>query len=260
MKLRARVVLLEDKAKRAMIGAAAKLGIKKYKRLAEGLSANMTNDRATNRFIREYGIAEEEAVRRWMEGGIGRSYLDIGAGSGRFSKMALESGAKTVTAIDINEDCLAELGRMQGVNAIEMDARNLQFDDNSIDRVMILGNTLAGMYESLPGEEWGFQIEVLKEMVRVAREEVAITLQRPESLGLMLQYYRMNGLELYDYDDKKGIKRIRMRKPAGTIEYRSQHFEKEDIERLLEEAGIDKNKYEIEAVNRMNWIVTIRKN
>ncbi|HID73025.1 TPA: hypothetical protein EYP38_03715 [Candidatus Micrarchaeota archaeon] len=95
----------------------------------------------------------------------------------------------------------------------------------------------------------------------MAKEEVALTLQRPESLGLVLQHYRMNGLEHYSYDDGKGIKRIRMRKPEGTIEYRSQHFEREDIERLLEEAGVEKSKCEIEAVNRLNWIVvTIRKN
>jgi ubiquinone/menaquinone biosynthesis C-methylase UbiE len=264
MSTKTKLVLFEHKAKYAAYKLISKLGFTKYKELVEGLSRNMTNDRATKKFIRLYGGTEEKAIMEWMGSGKGKSYLDVGAGSGRFSIMALEAGASHVTGIDINEDCLAQLQRLKGrepdFDVISMNARDMaRFRDGSFDRVMILGNTLSGMYEDIPGQDKSFQVEVLRELYRVAKEEVFITLQHPGSFRLMLQYYRMNGLELYDYDDKTGVKRVRMRKPGQVLEYRSRHYKEEDIERLLQTAGIPENEYEIKQINDMNWMVRIRK-
>ena len=259
MKLRTKVILAEHHAAMSAMRLAARMGFKKYKTLIEGPSNDMTNDQATRAFMWLYGKAERKAVRKWMESGRGKSYLDVGAGQGRFSAMAMETGASRVTALDINENCIAML-KKKGFDVRNMDARDLgEFSDNSFDRTMIFGNTLAGMYEGWHGGEKSFQVEILREMLRVAKEEVAITLQRPDSLLFMLQYYRMNGLEVYGYDDESGIKRIKMRKPGETLEFRSQHFRKEQIEKLLKEVGVSEGQYEIKPINMLNWMVVIRK-
>ena len=239
---------------------AAKMGFKRYKNMIEGPSNRMTNDTMSQRFIRYYVKPEEKAVRDWMASGEGKSYLDVGAGQGRYSKMAMKSGASGITAVDIDEKCIEKLNEKEGVSATLMDAREMEFEDSTFDRVIMFGNTLANICESTHGREKSFAVEVLREMIRVAKEEVALTFQRPESFRTLLQYYRMNGIKIYDYDFEKGIKRGTMIDDDGRVyEFRSQHFRREDIEKLLKKAGVSEAQYEIKPINRMNWMVIIKK-
>jgi hypothetical protein len=69
----------------------------------------------------------------------------------------------------------------------------------------------------------------------------------------------MNGLEVYGYNDETGVRQVKMKKPGRIIEYRAQHFRKEQIEKLLSEAGVPAVQYTIEPINKINWIVIIKK-
>lgn len=265
MKPLVKIVVLEDRTKRAFMKVAAKLGFRKYREVMEGPTTDMTNDRYTKRFVRIYVEPENAAVRRWMQSGKGKAYLDVGAGTGRFTQIALENGASKISAVDVNPNCIerlkARFSRDKRVVVMQEDARNMRFEDNSFERVVCLGNTLGNMFEPYPGGEKSFQAEVLHEMYRVAKEEVALTLQRNDPLGLrpVLQYYRMNGLELYSFE--KGIARWRERvgPELKKAEYRSQKFNKEDILDITDKACIDREKVTIQPINRCNWMVVIKK-
>ncbi len=257
MRLRTRAILLEDRAKRTAMRAAARLGSKKHVGMLEGPSRDMTDFIHTPAF-RSLFDREKEAVKRWMAKGRGMSYLDVGAGEGRMTRLALESGASQVTAIDILDSCLEVLRGIPGVEVRKMNARKLEFSDSSFDRVMLLGNTLAGMHEEYPGGERSFQAEVLKEMLRVARYEVCVTLHAPETLRTMLEVYRLNNWRFYGYDDTTGIKRmVYTTKDMEGIEFRSQHFTEEVIRQLMAEAGIQD--YEIVHIDGIQRMVLIRK-
>jgi SAM-dependent methyltransferase len=255
------LVLAEHRIKVAAIKLAAKLGWKKYREMTDGPTTIMTNDRIPRRFVRLYSGPEEAAIRSWMQRKPGASYLDVGAGSGRFAKMALENGACNVTAVDIADSCVSALNAISGIRALKMDARKLDFPDSSFDRVMMLGNALANTYLPLwYGGEHDNQLQILRELYRVTRSEVCLTLQRPESMRIVLQYYRMNHLELYEYDHKIGIKRLHVFDESGTkSEFRSQHFREQDVDSILQEAGILISQYSIIPINHCNWLVIIRK-
>lgn len=252
-----RLLLMEDKARRAAVRAAAKLGFRKFKGLLEGPSRDMTDFVFTPGFRRIFD-SEKEAVRKWMKTGKGKSYLDVGAGDGRMTKVALETGASHVTAIDIVDSCIDELRKIPGVEVRKMNARKLDLEEGSIDRVMVLGNTMAGMHEEWPGGEKSFQAEVLRQLYRAAREEICITFHSPETLRTMLEVYRLNKWKFYDYDDENGIRRIEYTtRDFKIIEFRSQHFRRVDIERLMAEAEI--SSYSITPIDSMQWMVLISK-
>jgi ubiquinone/menaquinone biosynthesis C-methylase UbiE len=265
MKILRKAVILEDKVKRAAMRMAAKLGFCRYREILEGPTTDMTNDRFTKAFVRLYIEPENRAVRKWMESGRGKTYLDIGAGDGRFTEIALDSGATNIVAVDINPNCIEMLksrfSEDRKVRIMQEDARNMRFEDDSFDRVICLGNTLGNMFETYPGGEKSFQADVLREMFRVAKEEVVLTLHRDHLLGirLMLQYYRMNGFELYGYE--AGIARLRKRigPERKGMEHKSQKFSKEDIFAITDQAGIQREKVTIGPINVCNWIVYIRK-
>jgi len=245
---------------------AARMGFKKYREMVDGPATDMTNDRATKRFIKHYIQPEDTAVRKWVELGNGKTYLDVGAGSGRFSKIVLESGASRVAAVDINPKCIEVLNlRFKEESRFEAklaDATLLPYDNNSFDRVLCLGNTLGNMFYAWPGVENSFQAEVLREMMRVAKECVVLTLQRKSALRIALQYYRMNGYDVYSYEN--GIARLREKHvtPHGSVytsESRSQKFDPEDILKIVEKAGISQKCVDISPINKYNWFVVIRK-
>ncbi len=66
---------------------------------------------------REDSFMLEKAVRKFSKN---KSFLDMGAGSGIQAKSALEAGASSVLAADINEKVVEKL-KEQGINAIKSD-------------------------------------------------------------------------------------------------------------------------------------------
>jgi ubiquinone/menaquinone biosynthesis C-methylase UbiE len=261
-------VLAEHKIKVRLFDLGAKLGFKKYPPHREGPTTEPETDRMSNEFRRNYFEAERRAVENWMRSfdplADPPTYLDVGAGTGIFSSMALSSGAKSVVAVDILEERIQDLQKSFAhdprFSAVVADARHLQFPDNSFDRVICLGNTFGVLFEVIPNGERSFQAEVLREMFRVARDEVVLTLQRTAGLRGIFDYYRANGHEVFEYVG--GIARIRLRytNPDGSLyamEMRSQKFDIADILKLIQEAEIPGNHIEITPINKYNWLVRI---
>ncbi len=256
MKIKRKAVLAEDKVKRSLIRAGAKLGFRKCKSLTEGPSRDMTNFKSTPKFERIFED-EKKAVRAWMASGKGKSYLDVGAGDGRMAKLAIETGASHVTAIDIVDECIAALKKIPGVDVRKMNALEVDIEEK-FDRVMVLGNTLAGMYDEWHGGEKSFQVELLRKLFAVTREELCLTFHSPESLRTMLAVYRGNNWRFYGYDDETGVKRMKYITPEGErIEFRSQHFALSEVQTLLAKAGI--RDYQIKSINGMQWMVIAKK-
>ena len=168
-------------------------------------------------------------------------------------------------AIDISDNTLAALrvlaNSTPGLEVRKLDARDMRaLPDRSFDRIMVLGNTFSGMYtDEKPGTERCVQVDVLRDLVRIASEEVYITLSRPASLRVMLQFYRMNAWHCYDVDHDTGVKRLRWQARDRVLEFRSQHFTLEQIENLLHESEVPQPNCSISEINEMLWLVRIRK-
>lgn len=62
--------------------------------------------------------------------------LDIGAGSGVIS-IPFAKKTKQVTAVDISDKLLSEMKSIQNITLIEGDARELNFDSQSFDKIVI---------------------------------------------------------------------------------------------------------------------------
>jgi len=263
MRVTTRLLFAEDRVKRAMMKAAAGLGFKKYKDILEGPTPDMTNDRVSRSLMLLYVYPENYALRKWMKLGRGKTYLDVGAGSGRFTKIALETDTERVVGVDTNPKCIDVLKKRFGSDrrfeAVYADARKLHYADDSFDRVMALGNVLGNVFETFPGGERSFQLEVLGEMFRVAKEEIVFTVHQKGNLRESLKYYRMNGFDVYAYDN--GI--VRWRERIGPeleqFEGRSQKFSKQEVEKLLTDAGIPLSQVEVRPIIWTNWMVKITK-
>jgi SAM-dependent methyltransferase len=259
----ARAVLAEHKAKMAGYRLAARIGLRKYKELLEGPTTDMSTDRVAPSLMFLYVHPENRAVRKWMKSGGRKSYLDVGAGSGRFARLALDSGAERIVALDINPSCVdalrARFGGEGRFKALHADAWHLPFQDNSFDRVMALGNLMGNVFETFPGGEISIQTEILREMLRVAREEVVLTIQQEGALRQSLKYYRMNGFEVYAYSGGIVRWRERLGPDLGEYEGRSQKFLKSDLEQMLAGGGVDMSQTQIRRVLWTSWMVTIRK-
>ncbi|MFN7991201.1 MAG: methyltransferase domain-containing protein [Candidatus Micrarchaeia archaeon] len=237
------------------------------KRADGGASTSMVNTNVSLEFRTRYLEPEELAVRSWMGKRQCSSFLDVGAGDGRFSRMALELGAGRVVALDIDEDCIGELrqlrqciaGAEKRLEIVHADIRTYDIRDGSFQTVMLLGNTFSGFYDSWEGGERSTQAEMLGRLMRASSGYVLLSLQRPESFDLFRRFYEANRWDFYGYDEESGVKRLRWRMKDGRdLEIRSQHFRKEQIERILSDAGVPRGSFSIEPINDINWLVEIR--
>ncbi|MBI2641856.1 class I SAM-dependent methyltransferase [Candidatus Roizmanbacteria bacterium] len=112
----------------------------------------------------------------------GSDFLDLGAGAGPWSQHALEQGARTVTAVDLNEAMLEQARtrlRVSGelpsnVNIVRGDVADLVFADNEFDR---LASVNVGC--NLP--DGTFQAH-FREAKRVARRGGRLVVTAPDSL------------------------------------------------------------------------------
>jgi SAM-dependent methyltransferase len=72
----------------------------------------------------------------------GKRVLDLGAGTGRYSRYFLESGASSVVAADVSAGMLMVLdrrrGKEQALFTVRCDATNLPFKDSAFDAVAFI--------------------------------------------------------------------------------------------------------------------------
>jgi len=102
---------------------------------------------------------EERNLRPLLPELKGKRVLDVGCGTGRWTKYFVKSGAD-VTSVDTSPDMLAlARRRVKGAQFKLMDARKLRFPDNSFDFV----------FESLVLNHLKDFKRVVREMIRVAR-------------------------------------------------------------------------------------------
>jgi SAM-dependent methyltransferase len=111
----------------------------------------------------------------------GKRVLDLGAGTGRYSRYFLDGGAASVVAADISVGMLMALGRRrqmeQALYAVRCDATNLPFKDLAFDAVAFI----AALHH-VPDEE--ARERALREVRRVTSEGgvVLITVWAPSEL------------------------------------------------------------------------------
>jgi len=118
--------------------------------------------------------------------------LDIGCNAG-LSSFVLEELGFEVVGIDIQEKAVKrakELARKQGSKAefYVMDAKNLEFDENTFDLVALLGYPLAHF------SIWDFD-EVLQQVKRVLKPQGWIVIQESDFLWTLIRGFNQPGLE-----------------------------------------------------------------
>lgn len=118
--------------------------------------------------------------------------LDIGCNAG-LSSFVLEELGFEVVGIDIQEKAVKrakELARKQGSKAefYVMDAKNLEFDENTFDLVALLGYPLAHF------SIWDFD-KVLQQVKRVLKPQGWIVIQESDFLWTLIRGFNQPGLE-----------------------------------------------------------------
>jgi ubiquinone/menaquinone biosynthesis C-methylase UbiE len=120
---------------------------------------------------------ERDAIRRtiWRENLQGVRALDVGCGTGRFTRLLLELGA-TVTAVDTSQGMLAEVRRRSpSARAVLTDARRLPFESGAFD----LGISI-WVYNHMASYE-----EAISELCRVSQEGIILGLPNMHSLHVV---------------------------------------------------------------------------
>jgi len=120
---------------------------------------------------------QRNAIRRtvWREDLQGISALDVGCGTGRFTRLLLELGA-TVTAADTSPGMLAEAQRRNPSARVTLaDAGRLPFEGGAFD----LGISV-WVYNHMASYE-----EAISELCRVSRERVILGLPNMHSLYIV---------------------------------------------------------------------------
>lgn len=209
----------------------------------------MDNDICSRRFMRIYIDVENREVPKEIQ--EGEEVLDIGTGTGRLIRIARNRMGKLI-GIDKNRRYLELLRERYGedpkIEFKEADVRRIPLEDRSIEVTVCMGNTLGLFYTMEEKEPKSFQVQALREMVRVTKKRIIITVHSRKMLWESLRYYRMNNLET-----------PRM-KNGGVVlredeELVSQKFSREDLEGLMRAAGI--RNYEIIPLNKYVWMVRI---
>jgi len=225
-------------------------------------SSNMGTTRVSREFRERYLEPEKIAVKKWMGRNMGESVLDVGAGDGRFTKLALDLGAKRIVALDIDDEMISKLRSISSspnLEVVKANIREYQLADREFDTIMVLGNTVSGFYDAFENGEKSAQAETLRKLIRASKRHLFFTLQRPESYDLIRRFYEVNHWDLYGLDAETGVKRMRWQMKDGSlIEVRSQHFRREQVEKLLSEAGIPQTAYTISPINDINWQIEVR--
>jgi ubiquinone/menaquinone biosynthesis C-methylase UbiE len=122
----------------------------------------------------------------WGEDLRGISALDVGCGTGRFTRLLLELGA-TVTAADTSQEMLAEARRRNpSARVVLADARRLPFEGGAFD----LGISV-WVYNHMASYE-----EAIHELCRVSRERVILGL--PNMRSLYIVPYVLRRLHLWN--------------------------------------------------------------
>lgn len=133
------------------------------------------------------GDAEWALLRTALEPAVGDSILDVGCGTGWFTRRAVDEGAY-VTGLDIDEAALSFARRHcpANVRLVLGDATGLPFGDRTFDRVMSV-TALCFV------DDWS---RALAEIVRVTRLRFAVGLLNRNSL-LWIQKGRRGGTGAY---------------------------------------------------------------
>jgi ubiquinone/menaquinone biosynthesis C-methylase UbiE len=80
-----------------------------------------------------------QALRDWLGStlalGPGRTVVDVGAGTGKFSRLLLATGAKTIGVEPVDE-MRAQLAKLQGIEAVAGTAQSLPLPDASADAIV----------------------------------------------------------------------------------------------------------------------------
>ncbi len=119
------------------------------------------------------GETEFALLRRMLAPAAGESLLDVGCGTGWFTRRFAETGSLTVTGLDPNAEWLDYVRqRTPGVEWVVGDARKLPFADGSFDTVVSI-TALCFI------EDWQ---RALSEMARVARRRIVLGLLNRHSL------------------------------------------------------------------------------
>ncbi|WP_258083920.1 class I SAM-dependent methyltransferase [Thermococcus thermotolerans] len=118
--------------------------------------------------------------------------LDIGCNAG-LSSFALEEIGFKVTGIDIQEKAVErakELAKKRGSKAefYVMDAKNLEFKENTFDLIALLGYPLAHF------SIWDFD-KILQEVRRVLKPQGYIVIQESDFLWTLIRGFNQPGLE-----------------------------------------------------------------
>jgi len=119
------------------------------------------------------GETEFALLHKMLAPGTGEYLLDVGCGTGWFTRRFAERDGLQVTGLDPNANWL-DYARQRApqINWLEGDARNLPFEDNSFDNVVSV-TALCFV------DNWQ---QALREMVRVARRRIVLGLLNRNSL------------------------------------------------------------------------------
>lgn len=133
------------------------------------------------------GDTEWALLKSALEPEIGDTILDVGCGTGWFTRRAAADGA-VLTGLDVDESALsfAQQHRPANVQFVLGDARQLPFGDRSFDRVMSV-TALCFI------EDWA---RALAEIVRVTRRRFVVGLLNRNSL-LWIRKGRRGGKGAY---------------------------------------------------------------
>lgn len=188
--------------------------------------------------LAEYLEEENAFLRGYIE--PGESVLEIGCGYGRTLPL-LARNAKHVTGIDFSDYQVKRAKQMQreNISIYHMDATALRFPDNTFDKVVCLGHTFGNME--------GIEVQVLKEMRRVAKKEICLGVLNPIAREDHEQFYRNNGFTITESTD------VYSRLKEGLY---SRRFSHEQMKELL--VGADFDDYRLVPLTRVSFQVFAR--
>lgn len=119
--------------------------------------------------------------------GSGKTVLEIGCNEGFLSKALVEDGC-IVTSADYSLDQIKKAKEIFNIDAVQADINNIPFPDQSFD-IAVSGETLEHVFNPMGA---------LKELFRVARERVVITIPVGEYwLGELTHQWEINAKTIH---------------------------------------------------------------